>query len=621
MQRDLKKLVLASLALGMLYSGTAVCQAEAVAQDDDIVDVVVTAERMPSSIMSTPADVTVITAQQIEDNHYSDVAEALQHVNGVVVNNGGSNGNQEVVINGDQRVVVMIDGQRLNNDQGSMGRASVDLGMIPSVKNIERIEVVKGAGSALYGSDAVGGVVNIITKKGSKLETTLDINTGSFGTHNYELTNQGSDGDWNWFVTAGLQKRSYFKYRGNDGVSTRMGNSDYSNNSFSFKVGKSFDSNNSLQLMYNHKQEDMGVLNNAPGRQKYNYNYGSLTYNFKEDQPVPGFLRYAVNYKTVDWGGEFDTHSHSLEYQNGWQLGKNHKVVAGAEWHQSSSSNTAKNYEGKNITTQALFVQDTIKLDDKWTFIPGVRMDHHSMFGTHWSPKAALNYQPTKQTRMYASWGRVFKAPTADDLFYYTEDEWGFVMQGNPDLKPESGHVETVGVTHEFSEKAVLDINYFWSNLSNVIAWPQIAPKTWAARNLDREKKHGINISLNGALSDRWSYEVGYSYIASETNDIKFAYYEPNGYRLGIHYNCDRWKANLMGRFGSGLDDSAQGYDSRGYAIWDFNTSYAATENVDIYFKVNNLTNQRYLTIPRGAYNNFYPNQGRTFLVGANIKF
>ena len=79
MQRDLKKMVLASLALGMLYSGTAVCQAEAVAQDDDIVDVVVTAERMPSSRMSTPADVTVITAEQIEDNDYSDVAEALTH--------------------------------------------------------------------------------------------------------------------------------------------------------------------------------------------------------------------------------------------------------------------------------------------------------------------------------------------------------------------------------------------------------------------------------------------------------------------------------------------------------------------------------------------------------------
>ncbi|MBO5588723.1 MAG: TonB-dependent receptor [Anaerovibrio sp.] len=618
MQRDLKKMVLASLALGMLYSGTAVCQAEAVAQDDDIVDVVVTAERMPSSRMSTPADVTVITAEQIEDNHYSDVAEALQHVNGVVVNGGSGNGEQQVIINGDQRVVIMVDGQRLNNDQGvASGRASASLGMIPSVKNIERIEVVKGAGSALYGSDAVGGVVNIITKKGSKNETTIDLNTGSFGTHNYELTNQGSQGDWDWFVTAGIQKRGYFKYKAENGENVRKESSDYSKDSLSLRLGKKFSDSDSLRFMYTHRQQDVADFTRWDGtfHQNQNYNYGSITYNFKEDQPVQGFLRYGVNYKSTENNGhKFDTHSHDLEYQNGWQLGKNHKVVAGAEWHQSTSSNDQSGYNNKNITTQALFLQDTITLGDRWTFVPGVRMDHHSMFGTHWSPKAALNYQPTKQTRMYASWGRVFKAPTADDL-YYTSVGY-YTTLGNPDLKPESGHVETVGVTHEFSEKAVLDMSYFWSNLSNVIAWPEITTRTWAARNVNREKKHGINISLSGALSDRWAYEAGYSYVSTEYTDINARpYYEPNGYRLGVHYKCDRWKANLMGRFGSGLDDT--NYGRNHYAIWDFNTSYAATQNVDIYFKINNLTNQMYYTVPTKQ----YPLQGRTFLVGANIKF
>ena len=284
MQRDLKKMVLASLALGMLYSGTAVCQAEAVAQDDDIVDVVVTAERMPSSRMSTPADVTVITAQQIEDNHYSDVGEALQHVTGVIVNNGSTGGEQQVILNGDQRVVIMVDGQRINNDQGvGSGRASASLGMIPSVKNIERIEVVKGAGSALYGSDAVGGVVNIITKKGSKLETTIDLNTGSFGTHNYELTNQGSEGDWSWFATAGIQKRSYYKFKNTSGEDVRRDNSDYSNDSLSFRVDKKFSDSDSLKLMYTHRQQDVGELSRWGGslRVNQNYNYGSITYNFK----------------------------------------------------------------------------------------------------------------------------------------------------------------------------------------------------------------------------------------------------------------------------------------------------------------------------------------------------
>ena len=101
------------------------------------------------------------------------------------------------------------------------------------------------------------------------------------------------------------------------------------------------------------------------------------------------------------------------------------------------------------------------------------------------------------------------------------------------------------------------------------------------------------------------------------TSDENKPYYEPNGYRLGVHYKCDRWKANLLGRFGSGLDEGYYGRNH--YAIWDFNTSYAATKNVDIYFKVNNLTNQMYYTYPKGYAK--YPLQGRTFLVGATIKF
>lgn len=142
MQKELTNRILTALAVGTLCFGTAVCQAETV--NEDLGDMVVTAERMPSQRMSTPADVTVITAKQIEDNHYQTVGEALANVNGVVVTNGNANGDSEVVINGDQRVVVLVDGQRLNNDQGSMTRASVSLGMLPSVKNIERIEVVKG---------------------------------------------------------------------------------------------------------------------------------------------------------------------------------------------------------------------------------------------------------------------------------------------------------------------------------------------------------------------------------------------------------------------------------------------------------------------------------------------
>ena len=608
MKMDLKNKVLATLAMGVLCSSVAVCQAETVVNDDDTVEVVVTAERMPSPIMSTPADVVVVTAQQIEDNHYADVAEALQHINGVVLTNGNSNGDQMVRINGEAHVVVLLDGQRLNNDQGFMERETVSLGMLPSVKNIERIEVVRGGGSALYGSDAIGGVINIITKKGDKSETTLDLNTGSFGTHNYELTNQGTDNDWSWFVSAGLQKRGEFKYKSPEGEDVRKEHSEYSNSSFSMRVSKKMSDSDSLRLDFNHRQQDMAGFSDGIFHQKHNYNYGAVTYNFKENQAVPGYLRYFANYKSTDYLGKYDTHMHGIDYQNGWQLDKNNKLVVGGEWHRSTSSNKKSGYEDKNITTTALFLQDTMQLTNKWTFVPGLRMDHHDAFGTHWSPKAAINFQPDGKTKLYASWGRIFKAPTADDM-YYTD----MFMKGNPNLQPEAGHVETVGFSHEFSPKAILDMNYFWSNLSDAIAWGA-DPDTglWVPQNINRMKKQGINLSLNGTLSDQWSYDVGYSYVACDKNEIKEIYFEPNGYRLGLHYKYDRWTANVEARMGSGLEKAAYGCNN--YAIWNFNTTYAATKNVDVYFRINNITNQVY------TWHN-YPMHGRFFQAGMKLSF
>ena len=121
-------------------------------------DFVVTASRTKTAIVDTPVNMNVIDAQTIENRHYTDVAEALKDVPGaVVVDNGYGAVEKKIVLNGDARVLVLVDGRRVNQDIGSMGgRASFDLNQLPDVAQIERIEVVKGHGGALYGSDAVG---------------------------------------------------------------------------------------------------------------------------------------------------------------------------------------------------------------------------------------------------------------------------------------------------------------------------------------------------------------------------------------------------------------------------------------------------------------------------------
>lgn len=629
-EKKLTMQVMAALLAGAAMGTTAfAAEAENSNAADTAVDVyeledtVVTAERMPTKKMETPANTAVITAKEIEDNHYQSVDEAIGHVNGVSIMRMAGGLRSYVRINGDDRVVLLVDGQKLNDDQGGFGRASVDLNMIPSMDNIQRIEVVKGGGSALYGSDAVGGVINIITKNAVKNETKVDINTGSWGSHNYTLSTQGKENDFSWFITGGLQKRGHFDYKF-DGNSPTMANSDYNNNSLSMKLKNRFSDSDSLALSYAHRSVDDGQyicngLTSVPNdRLRENFNNYNVTWNFKEDTNVPGYVRFFYNYKWIDQSGSFSNRTMGLDGQYGWNLNDNNTLIVGTEWHQSNSENAESGYYGKKLTNRSIFLQDTWKFAKKWTLVPGMRMDNHSMFGTHWSPKVAINYLADADTQVYASWGRVFKAPTADDLYY---NNYGCV--GNPNLRPETGYTATIGLNHNLNESSSVSFSVFQSELHDAITWYGYAGVVYA--NNSDEKRRGMELSFKQELSQMWSYDLGYSYIKREvaTNGAPMGVdpsnLQPNGYRIGVHYNSGAWKANLLGTIGSGLD--AQYYNNNSsYNIWDFNLSYDIKKNLTTYFKVNNLTNQEHFEQKTSGVN-YYPCTGRFYQVGLTCTF
>ncbi len=645
--------ILRQVMAALLISGVSYGHAWAAVEEGTVEDrpadvytmdeVIITAERVPTSRMDTPANVSVITAEEIEANHYGSVAEALEHVNGVFISGGNTSNNEEIRINGDERVVIMVDGRRINNDQGSMTRASANLQSIASIKNIERIEVVKGGGSALYGSDAIGGVINIITKKGDSLRTTLDVNAGSWGTYNYEISNEGSIDKLSWYVTGGFQRSNDydFKYKGSNKT---MANSDRKNNSFTARVDGEIDDRSSLRLNFEHKSIHGNYSNfdgtnfTAPNKLDELYNNVSLSYHFKEGTKTPGFLRIYNNYKWTDNQGMFNTNTTGVEYQNGWTLGDDHTLVAGVDWHESTSENMgAASYEDGKIRNGAVYLQDTWSFAPKWSLVPGVRVDHHNMFGTHWSPKAAINFNADDKTQVYASWGRVFKAPTADDL-YYNNPVYGYY--GNPDLKPESGHTETIGLTHKIDDKTTVAASYFWSEIHDAIDWGNLTPAGTFAENIALEKKHGIELSVQRKFGESWSIDAAYSYIKTEAvgNDGNSAFSprnpQPNGYRIGVHYRKGPWKANLMATIGSGLDTAIHFnkwgtaytcYNNSNYTLLDFNASYDINKNLTAYFKANNLLNQEYLVTPGignpVTWSYAHPGKGRFFQIGLTCSF
>ena len=171
-----KKTVMLTLACTAAIGGSSIFGSTAYAEEMQAFSLdtmVVTASRVETSKADTPANITVKKKKKLEESNYADAAEALADVPGVnILSSGakGSNMGQDVImLNGDKRVLVLIDGRRV--DVASSGNYSAD--WLPPVNAIEKIEVLKGAGSALYGTDAVGGVINVITKKVQKLETKL----------------------------------------------------------------------------------------------------------------------------------------------------------------------------------------------------------------------------------------------------------------------------------------------------------------------------------------------------------------------------------------------------------------------------------------------------------------
>lgn len=258
-------------------TGLCLLTAAALAQQDelrddaaqDITQIIVQADRLKQSPYRTGGDIQVVTRQEIEDRHYLNLTDAIRRIPGVQVSGPGYRAyeygttfGEEVSINGDSSVVVMINGRRVDNDANSYGqrnasKAKVPLDVITNINNIERIEVVKGTGSAAYGADATGGVINIITRRGGDdHETHFDLSAGSWGKRSYAVTQSGSFGNDNafrYFASLNHQESDDTKYKDwVTGQTLTFANTRYIDQGSSLRLSRAFGQHHELNLQYSY---------------------------------------------------------------------------------------------------------------------------------------------------------------------------------------------------------------------------------------------------------------------------------------------------------------------------------------------------------------------------------
>ncbi|MGC3981053.1 MAG: TonB-dependent receptor [Steroidobacteraceae bacterium] len=259
---------------GLLMLSSTLClaqaqaQSQAQAQDDASVKTMsklVAQDEQEVSEFLTGGDVDVVTREEIDEKHYTTIEEAVKRIPGVQVSTPGYKASEygttfggEISINGDSGVIIMVDGRRLDNDASSYGgarsKSRVPLDMITNIGNVERIEVVKGAGAAVFGAEATGGVINIITRSGGERHaTSLDAAAGSWGKQNYALTQSGPlfTDSLRYFASLSYASRDDSKYHDAYTDKTQTyDNTGYREKAASLRLDQSFSDTQSLGLYY-----------------------------------------------------------------------------------------------------------------------------------------------------------------------------------------------------------------------------------------------------------------------------------------------------------------------------------------------------------------------------------
>lgn len=642
--QSLRNAVMVSLLAGttLVWGGTAFAQEDL--QEFALEDMVVTASRVPTQKVDTPADISVITKEEIADQNYASASDALRAIPGVNVlgsgAKGSSMGQDKILLNGDERVLVLVDGRRIN--LGSSGNSSAD--WLPPVNAIERIEVLKGGGSALYGTDAVGGVINVIMKKGSDIgnHVTVKAAGGSWNAEQYAISASGStDSGLGLIVSATKERRGEYKFKNANGKSQLLKNSGYDDTGVIVKLDQKVGEDNRIGVNFEHINAEGGSpfgysgFGNTDSHKRISNNV-ALRYDWNESSDERGYVQVYKNYQHAHFRSpvasrqsNFTDSTIGLEAQQNFKFSDTDELTVGLEYYKTTVDNTALYTGERDVNNKAIFAENRWEFAPSWQLNTGLRYDHHSKYGSEVTPKVALNKKFDENSNVYLSWGRVFNAPTTDDLFWHQVDssQWGtFYTYGDPNLKPEKGYVWTFGGNTKLNEKTSLSANVFYSKITDAIDWDYTSvPNYTLAVNVNKEKRRGLELSLNHDFDDNLSAYASYTYVQVKqdkgkgfTKDLTT---KPNIYRAGLKYKNADWLFTLNANAVTG--QSEKNFVDSSYFTLDLGAQYKINDNAKLFINGYNLTNARYAEFG-GLYKNGeakYPMAGRSFIIGAEYTF
>ncbi|OUY09050.1 TonB-dependent receptor domain-containing protein [Acinetobacter populi] len=634
--------------------------------------IVVTATGYEQNIADAAASISVITAEELEKKSYTDITDALKNVPGVFVTGGGSN--QSVMIRGmsSSYTLYLIDGKPMQSNDafspnGSFGGAPINF--LPPMEAIERIEVIRGPASALYGSDAMGGVINIITKKHvDKLTTSINfeyIKADSSNKVNNDSTNTNIfinapiiNKLLSFQLAAGLLNQNESNFNG--GGSTKSGSDpDFERKNLSGKFILTPDENNTLKFGYDYSTQER---TNTPGKsisdttegstselEKYNY---SLTHQFKKDHLlVDSYVQFDKDINHARTGAK----GYGIEYQTitantqGTYFFDTNSLAVGLNYKKEKLEDGATNgLSGGDITTLdryqwAVFAEDTWNVNQDLALTLSGRYDHNEDFGGQFSPKLYAVYKLTDTLNLKGGYTTGYKAPTLRQ----GATDFGSVSRGggsigNPDLKPETSKNFELGFAYVNPDIGLEgSLVAFHTDFDNKISsserlegsteegsdfylkYPYLPYNAngWKnVINIDKAEIKGLEITTDYYILDNLKYRQSYTYTDSKQksgaskgeplNDMP-----KHMFNAGLDWELnDQWsfwtQANYRGKEVSGDGDPA-------YTFVDLGAVYKYSNNLKFTGGIYNVANKDVTT--EDGYS--YILDGRRYSIAMNMKF
>ena len=637
------------LLMCMLITGICAGSAQGVFAEEKIGEfnldqMVVTASRLEESNFEANANVNVVTRKDIEEKHYQTVSDALRAVPGVAIQNysatGANYSADYLYVNGTSHVLVLIDGQRANTN-GSVSSV-FQPSEVSNMDNIERIEVLKGSASTLYGSDAVGGVINIITRKPKAGGTTTKISGawGSYGKKTYNVYNEGmTKGGFYWTVNGQTDKMS--NYKDDHGNSTP---NKIDSKSYGVKLGQKFDDKADINVSYSRYKLDYGRPETASSMmgptiftggmtegKKDNTKY-TVAFDYKFNDKLSNRLTYFSRTSDLDddtrnpvtlwlmrektWG-----FSEELTYANG-----NHTIVGGYDYYKDAMNKYHDQYTPNmtgTVDNKAFFIQDQMQFG-AWGFTPGVRFSKHSEYGNKTTGSGVLSYKFNDLTNMYVSYKEFFRAPYMYELYN--------PFYGSEKLNPEEGETKEIGLNTRIDDKTTFSAHYFRTDSDNLIGFNNV---TWKYYNAGAETIKGWDVQLTKAFDDHFSATAAYTHTyipatSAAVNPNRNGYIPKGQYDLTFNYDDTKFNGSLnikgiVDRPGS-KSNEAQVLDTY-KSIWTANLAlnYKPVKGMNVFFKLNNIFDRMYTDMTYDMRNpggdGWYSQPGRNFVAGVEYTF